>query len=35
VVAHQGKVVKSFGYLSLNETDAPEVVETLKKAIKK
>jgi hypothetical protein len=35
VVAHKGKVVKSFGYLSPNETDAPEVVEALKKAIKK
>ena len=35
VVAHKGKVVKSFGYMSLNETDVPEVVETLKKAIKK
>src|SRR6516162_7311557 len=35
VVAHKGKVVKSFGYLSLNETDVPEVVKTLKNAIKK
>lgn len=35
VVAHKGKVVKSFGYMSLNETDAPEVIKTLKKAIKK
>jgi hypothetical protein len=35
VVAHEGKVVKSFGYRSLNETDVPEVVQTLKKAIKK
>jgi hypothetical protein len=35
VVAHKGKVVKSFGYISLNETDVPPVVETLKKAIKK
>ena len=35
VVAHKGKVVKSFGYMSLNETDVPEVVEMLKKAIKK
>jgi hypothetical protein len=35
VVACKGRVVKSFGYLSLNETDAPEVVEALKKAIKK
>jgi hypothetical protein len=31
----KSKVVKSFGYMSLNETDVPEVVETLKKAIKK
>jgi hypothetical protein len=35
VVAHKGKVVKSFGYVSLNETDAPDVVETFKKAITK
>jgi hypothetical protein len=35
VVAHHGKVVKSFGYMSLNETNVPEVVETLKEAIKK
>ena len=35
VVTHKGKVVKSFGYLSLNETDAPAVVETLKKTNKK
>ena len=35
VVAHKGKVVKSFGYLSLNETDVPKVVKTLKNAIKK
>jgi hypothetical protein len=35
VVTHKGMVVKSFAYLSLNETDVPEVVETLKKAIKK
>jgi hypothetical protein len=35
VVANKGKVVKSFGYLSLNETDVPEVVKTLKKAIEK
>ena len=35
VVAHKGKVVKSFGYLSLNETDVPAVVGTLKRAIKK
>ena len=35
VVANKGKVVKSFGYMSLNETDVAEVVETLKKAVKK
>jgi hypothetical protein len=35
VVAHKGKVVKSFGYISLNETDVPAVVETLKTAVKK
>jgi hypothetical protein len=35
VVAHKGAVVRSFAYLSLNETDAPEVVATLKAAIKK
>jgi hypothetical protein len=35
VVAHNSKVVKSFGYQSLNETDAPAVVEALKKAMKK
>jgi hypothetical protein len=35
VVAHKSKVVKSFGYQSLNETDVPAVVETLKKAMKK
>jgi hypothetical protein len=34
VVAHKGKVVKSFGYGSLNETDVPAVVEALKKAKK-
>jgi hypothetical protein len=35
VVVHKGKVVKSFGYMSLNETDVPDVVEALKKAMKK
>jgi hypothetical protein len=34
VAAHKGKVIKSFGYVSLNETDVPEVVETVRKAIK-
>jgi hypothetical protein len=35
VVAYKGKVVKSFGYMSVNETDVPDVVKSLKKAIKK
>jgi len=35
VVVSGGKIVKSFGYQSLNETDAPAVVEALKKAGKK
>jgi hypothetical protein len=35
VVVNKGKVVKSFGYMSLNDTDVPPVVEALKKAIKK
>jgi hypothetical protein len=35
VVAYQGKVVKSFAYVSLNETDAPAVVKALKGAMKK
>lgn len=35
VIVHKGRVVKSFAYQSLNETDAPEVAQTLKKAIKK
>jgi hypothetical protein len=35
VVVQGGKAVKSFGYKSLNETDAPGVIETVKKAIKK
>lgn len=35
VIANQRKVVKSFGYVSVNETDVPEVVKSLKKAIKK
>jgi hypothetical protein len=34
VVVHKGRVARSFGYMSLNETDVPEVVEALKKAIK-
>jgi hypothetical protein len=32
VVADKGRVVRSFGYLSLNETDAADVVKVLKKA---
>jgi hypothetical protein len=32
VVARKGKVIKSLGYQSLNETDAPEVAEVLKKS---
>ncbi len=35
VIAHKGRVVKSFAYMSLNETDVPQVVETLKKATEK
>ena len=35
VVVQKGKVVKSIGYVSLNETDAPEVIEALKTASKK
>jgi hypothetical protein len=34
VVANQGKVVASFGYLSHNETDAAKVRAALKKALK-
>jgi hypothetical protein len=33
VVAAKGKVVASFGYLSVNETDVPEVRAALKKAV--
>jgi hypothetical protein len=35
VVTVDGKVVKSFAYRSLNETDVPAVREALEKAIKK
>jgi hypothetical protein len=35
VVANKGKVVKSIAYVSLNETDVPEVIEALKNAMKK
>jgi hypothetical protein len=33
VVANKSRVVKRFGYRSLNETDAPAVQEALKKAL--
>jgi len=32
VVTGKGKVVESIGYMSLNETDVPQVMEALKKA---
>ena len=35
VVVNQGKVVASFGYQSVNETDADAVRDALKKALKK
>jgi hypothetical protein len=35
VVSTDGKVVKNFGYRSVNETDVPAVKEALAKAIKK
>jgi hypothetical protein len=35
VIVHKARVVKSFGYRSVNETDVPEVVAALKKALKK
>jgi hypothetical protein len=35
VVANKGKVVKSFAYVSLNETDVTGVEEALKKELKK
>lgn len=31
VIAAKGKVVESFGYLSINETDVPKIVEIVKK----
>jgi hypothetical protein len=34
VVANKGKVMATFGYQSINETDAPKVKEALEKAIK-
>lgn len=33
VIASKGKVVKSFAYLSVNETDAPKVKEAVKKLV--
>lgn len=35
VVVHKAKVVQSFGYMSVNGTDAPAVTDELKKALKK
>jgi hypothetical protein len=35
VVAHKGKVVKSFAFVSLNETDVPPVLKELKTAVGK
>ena len=35
VVAHKGKVVKSFAFVSVNETDVPVVVKELKIAVGK
>ena len=35
VVAHKGKVVKSFAFVSVNETDVRGVVAELKKAVGK
>ncbi len=35
VVAHKGKVVKSFAFVSVNETDVKPVLEELKKATEK
>jgi predicted transcriptional regulator len=35
VVAHQGKVVKSLAYESLNDTEVKKVIETLTTALKK
>ena len=33
VVANKGKVLKNFGYVSINETDVPTVMEEFKKAL--
>lgn len=35
VIVHKGKVVQSFGYMSINGTDAPAVTDALKKELKK
>lgn len=35
VVAGKGKVIARFGYLSVNETDAPKVRAAFKKALTK
>jgi hypothetical protein len=35
VLASGGKVVATFGYQSVNETDVPKVKEALAKAVKK
>lgn len=32
VIAHKGKVIKSFAYQSVNDQDVPKVIEELKKA---
>jgi hypothetical protein len=32
IVVRDGKVIKGFGYVSINETDVPEVVKALKKS---
>src|SRR5947209_10680343 len=33
VVAHEGKVVATFAYRAVNETDAPAVIKALRKAV--
>jgi hypothetical protein len=35
VVTTKGKVASTFGYRSINETDAPAVLDAYKKALKK
>jgi hypothetical protein len=34
VVVNKAKVIQSFGYMSINATDAPAVIDELKKALK-